>query len=290
MERLKTILMMMAFAALPLTAFAQAKKPTLMVIPADAWCSERGYTLKDDSRRSDYARALQQDAELTSVISKIGELMAERGFPLKDLGQSMRSGDSLLQRVQADILLEVMWNVNKIGPKQSVTYSLRGLDTYTTKQVAAAGGTGKPSIACEVPVLLQEAVLEQMDAFQEQLQQHFEDLMKNGREVSVGAAIDPEAKDHMTMDTEIEGSLLSDIIDEWMAQHTVEHRYSLSDANDKSLLFEQVRIPLFADNGVAMDTRRFVMQLRKYLMEKGLQAKVVTQGLGRADVMISGKQ
>ena len=28
---------------LPMVMFGQAKKPTIMVVPADTWCSENGY-------------------------------------------------------------------------------------------------------------------------------------------------------------------------------------------------------------------------------------------------------
>lgn len=287
MKTLKHILFLAALLLLPQSLLAQAKKPTLMVIPADAWCNEHGYTRADDPTQADYTLALQNDTELLNVISKIGELMAERGFPLKDLGQALRSGDSQLQRVQADILMEVSWHINKIGPKQSVTYTLRGLDAYTAKQVAAAGGTGKPSIAAEVPVLLQEAVLEQMDGFQAQLQQHFDDLLSYGREVTIGVSIDPKSQQKLNFDSELDGEMLTDIIEEWVSEHTVSQRYNLSDVQDHSLLFEQVRIPLYDDNDMAMDTRMFVNQLHRYLNQRGLKSKVVTKGLGRADLVIS---
>ena len=37
----------------------------------------------------DYKRAVKTDKELTNVISKIGALMADRGFPLKDLSATI---------------------------------------------------------------------------------------------------------------------------------------------------------------------------------------------------------
>lgn len=289
MKTIKHILAVAALSLMPLTLLAQAKKPTLMVVPADAWCSEHGYTRADDPTKADYAKALQNDTELLNVISKIGELMADRGFPLKDMAQALRSGDEDLQRVQADILMELSWKINKIGPKQSVTYTLRGLDAYTTKQVAAASGTGKPSIACEVPVLLQEAVLEQMDGFQAQLQQHFDDLLTNGREVTVGVFIDPKSQSVLQLDSDIDDEQLSDIIEDWMQENTVSRRFSLSDVQDHSMLFEQVRIPLYDDNDMPMDTRHFVSKLHRHLNQRGLKSKVVTKGLGRADLIINIK-
>ena len=76
-----------------------------------------------------------------------------------------------------------------------------------------------------------------------------------------------------------------------MAQNTVSHRYSLADATDNIMRFEQVRIPMYRENGMPMDTRRFVNGLRQYLGKSpyNLPAKIVTKGLGRADLIIGEK-
>ena len=61
-----------------------------MVIPSNVWCSQNGYMNEIDVQGQtvfspDYSRALSNDADLTLVISKIGGLMADRGFQLKQL-------------------------------------------------------------------------------------------------------------------------------------------------------------------------------------------------------------
>ena len=229
--------------------------------------------------------------------------MADRGLPLKDLAATIRSVkqdaaedamtvsrttgaglaetplEKLLNRAKADILVELSWTVNTLGPKQSVTYMLRGIDAYTNKQVAAAQGTGAPSFSAEVPVLIEEAVLENMDNFIAQLQAHFDDLLTNGREVNVNIRVFDDGSG-MTLEDEYDGMELIDVIDEWMAMNTVQHRYSLTDATENVMRFEQVRIPLYRDNGMPMDTRRFVTELRQYLRKApyNLQSKVVTKG------------
>lgn len=267
---------------MPLALMAQAKRPTLMVIPADSWCQANGYMKTEHGKQvADYERAWQGSQDLTAVVAKIGELMAERGFPLKDMSQSLKN----ISQARADILMEVGWKVNNLGPKYSVTYTLRGIDAYTMKQVAAGSGTGKMSFSAELPVLIEEAVLERMDNFTDQLQAHFDDLLANGREVSVAVC----AINGMTLDKEYDGKELSDIIEEWMAVNTVEHRYSLSEATTTAMSFEQVRIDLYADNGMAMDTRRFVMGLRQQLTELGIKSKIETQGLGMATLVLGMK-
>lgn len=308
-----------ALALIPVITSAQAKKPTIMVIPADTWCYENGFmdTYNNQGKETkvpDYESAVQENMDLVNVITKIGELMADRGFPLKDLAATVRninqsnaedemtvsrtSGatlaesplDRLLNRAKADILVELAWKINNVGPKKSVTYTLRGIDAYTGKQVAAAQGTGPQSFSAEVPVLLEEATLEHLDNFASQLQAHFDDLLENGREVTVNIRVFDNGSG-LSLEDEYDGEMLTDIIDDWMAQNTVNHRYSLTDATDNMMRFEQVRIPLYRENGTAMDTRYFVRTLSKYLAKQtfGIQSKILTKGLGRADLVLGEK-
>ena len=210
--KIKTLLSIMMLTAFSLSAMAQAKKPTLMVVPSEAWCKAHGYEQTFDNQGMieeipDYKAAVSSDQQLNAIISKINTLMADRGFPLKDLQQNLRSIsnlsaedrlitsktsgsniqesplDRLRRTAKADILLEIDWMVNTVGPKSSITYNLRAIDAYSNKQVAGAQGTGKGSFSAEIPVLLEEAVQDHMDSFVERLQSHFDDLLTNGREV-----------------------------------------------------------------------------------------------------------
>lgn len=300
-------------------AFAQVKKPTIMVIPAEAWCANNGYMLSYEAQGvktdvPDYKKALQNDINLFNVITKISELMAERGFPLKDFSSTIKSieqssaenqmltsstsGASLAETpyeqlgnmAKADIMVELLWTINVVGPKRSVTYTLSGKDAYTNKPVASTTGTGAPSLAAEIPVLLEEAVLNKMDNFTSQLQAHFDDLLTNGREVNVEVLVFNNGSGK-NLETEFGGEMLSDIIDEWMYNNTQEHRYNISVATENRMLLEQVHIPLYRDNGMPMDTRSFANNLRRFLRAApyNVECKLVTKGLGKAILVIGEK-
>lgn len=263
-----------------LNGAAQAKKPTIMVVPAEVWCYDNGYTQNYNTQGKsvqvpDYERATQECSDLLNVVTKIGELMAERGMPLKDLSATIRDInrtntenemtvsrqgselaetplERLINRAKADIIVEVAWKVNTVDPKKSVTYTLRGLDAYTNKQVAAAQGTGPQSFSAEPAVLLEEAVLSNMDNFISQLQAHFDDLVENGREITLNVRVFDNGSG-LTFEQEYGDEELTDVIDNWMAENTVNHRYSLADAGETHLAFDQVRIPLYRPNGMPMD-------------------------------------
>ena len=74
----------------PFSVFSQAKKPTIMVVPSDNWCVQNGYVMTYDNQGKsvtvpDYKAALQNNSDVLLAISKINEMMAERGFTLKNL-------------------------------------------------------------------------------------------------------------------------------------------------------------------------------------------------------------
>ena len=42
----KTLFVLLVGVMVTVSAFGQAKKPTLMVVPSDAWCVQNGYVLE----------------------------------------------------------------------------------------------------------------------------------------------------------------------------------------------------------------------------------------------------
>jgi hypothetical protein len=301
-----------------MTVFGQAKKPTIMVVPSDVWCVQNDFSTTYDNQGvqetiSDYTRALQNDANLLLAIGKINTMMADRGFPLKDLQtvmksvnqknaednmiQSKTSGASLaenpidrLRRVaKADIIMQLTYIINTMGPKYSVTYNLQGLDAYTNKQIAGAQGTGKHTFTAELPVMLEEAVMNNMDNFCDQLMTYFEDIQENGREVSVDIRVFDNGSG-LDLESEFGDRELTEIIDEWMSDNTVSHVFNKSDASETFIQYEQVRIPLYKANGQQMDTESFVRELRTFLKKNyKIESKVMARGLGRCILAIGEK-
>jgi hypothetical protein len=297
--------------------FGQAKKPTIMVVPSDVWCNTNGYMTEYDNQGTkvkipNYKKAFQENSELLTVISKINGLMADRGFPLKNMESAIKTlesesaensmttsktgasvsespVDKLKKVAKADIIMQVTWTVNATGPKKSITFNLQGLDSYTDKQVATAVGTGAPSFSSEIPVLLEEAVLAHLDNFNGSLQKHFEDMFENGREIIV------RLKKFDSWDGDFEkefgGKEFGSIVEDWMGKNTVKNRFSTSDATENMMLFEQVRIPLYDANGKAIDAREFVKGLQKFLKEPpyAITSKLTMKGLGQAVLIIGEK-
>ncbi|MBS1535602.1 MAG: hypothetical protein JST78_11030 [Bacteroidetes bacterium] len=312
----KKAVLVLALMSLTLS-FAQAKKPTIMVVPSDVWCNKNGYMtevagLGETVKVPNYKKAFQENSDLLAVVAKLNSLMADRGFPLKDMAAAIKTLESesaenalltskggagvaetpiekLKKVAKADIIMELTWTVNQTGPKKSITYTLKGLDAYTDKQVAGATGTGNPSFSAELPVLLEEAVLAHIDNFNAQLQTHFDDLFANGREIIVRIKKFDSWPDDL--EKEFNGKELREIISDWMNDNTVNHRFSESDSGETSMLFEQVRIPLFDANGKAMDAKSFLKGLQTMLKNApySITNKLMTKGLGQATLVLGEK-
>lgn len=311
---INTILMLLVACAL----FAQGKNPKIMVIPMDTWCQERGFWTVFENQGEikgtpNYEQAVQDSRELMLVISKINNLMSDRDFPLADLSQSIKNNtrrtarntlttsktsgsslsvsalDELNRQAKADILVEVDFSYNTIGPKHSVTYNLRALDAYTGKQVAGVNGTGTPTFTSEIPVLLEEAVVGHMDNFISRLQAHFDDCREKGREVVIEVGVFDNGTG-TDLESEFEGSELSEIIENWMAEHSVKHQFLTSETTESIMLFENVRIPLLKENGMPQDASGFANELRKFLKTKyGIESKNNSPSLGYAQIIIGEK-
>lgn len=315
MKRILLFLLLVAF--LSGMVQAQEKKPTLMIVPSDNWCTQRYFTTTYNNqgtkvRVPDYQRAFQEDLEIKPVIAKIGQMMTDMGYSLKDCEQELKaisirqaednvttsksSGASLVEspldqlkrRTKNDIIINVDWVIRKDGTGRIVTFTLEAFDSYTSKRIATATGTCEPS-NLSTPELLECAVGSNIKAFDKQMDNYFRDLKKNGREIVFTVRCwDSWDKD---LEEEYDGEELTDCIQQWMREHTVKGVFNLSDGTENFLQFEQVRIPFYDENGNAMDARAFATQLRKHLAKAPYEitAKVMQRGLGEAILVLGEK-
>ncbi len=286
-----------------------------MVVPSDLYCNKHGYTQTFNNQGTtevipDYKRALQNDSQLLTGITVIGQMMANRGFPLKLMEQELKSlnqesaedalltsksgadvsespVDRLKKTSKSDIILQVTWLVNKTGPKYSLTFNMQGIDAYTNKQIAACQGTGDPTFSAELPVLIEESIANHLETFTTQLQNHFDDMFENGREITL--RIKKWDDSEYDLESEFDGTELSDIIEDWVSANTVKGRFNTTDATENFMYFEQVRIPLFDENQRAMDARRWTRGLINKLKTLDVPAKLMMKGLGQATIVIGGK-
>jgi len=317
MKKQLGLIILIIFSSLT-SALCQAKTPTLMILPSDNWCEQRFFNTVFDNQGTkqkvpNYKQAFQEDTEIGQVISKIGSLMIDRGFPLKDAEQELKaiearsaednmttstsSGssisesplDKLKNKAKADIIIQIWWKVNKTDQGKSISFILEAFDAYTSKRIASSTGNGTPNNTDIVPVLLQNAILANIDLFAAQLNSHFANISNNGREILL--TIKKWNSWDKNMETEIAGKEITDHVNDWLLKNTVNGKFSMADATENIIRCDQVRIPLLDANNNAIDARKFANGLQKYLKAApfNFEVKLMTRGLGEAILVLGEK-
>lgn len=299
-------------------SYGQAKKPTLMILPSDNWCEQRYFMTEFDNQGTkqkfpNYKQAFQEDGELGQVISKIGSLMVDRSFLLKDAEQELKniesrnsednmtssvatgSGlsesplDKLKNKSKADIIVQIWWKVTKTDSGKVISFVLEALDAYTSKRVAASTGNSTPNSKDIIPVMLQQAIASNIDPFVSQLQAHFDDMQQNGREIRL--TIRKWNNWDKNLESEINGDELRNHIYDWLQKNVVKGRFNETNSSENRIDYEQVRVPLFDERNRALDARQFTIGLQKYLKAPpfNIDTKLLTRGLGEAILVLGEK-
>ena len=311
----KLNLLATALLLVSLSTMAQ-KKPTIMILPSDHWCEMRYFMTTYDNQGTkvktpNYQQAFIEDTEIGPVVSKIGQILTNMGYSLKDAEQEIKSintkmaednvtmskssGASLVEspldmlkrRIKCDILIQISWDLSRSAGGHSTTFTLEAFDSYTNKRIATSTGNiqGQGSIAD----LLFTAVQKNVKPFDKQMDSWYADQKKRGREINLTIRCwDSWEND---LETEYEGEELTDCIQSWLQKNCVNGTFNLSDGTESFAQFEQVRIPLEDENGKAMDARAFATLLRKYLAKPpyNITAKVMQRGLGEAILVLGEK-
>lgn len=316
---MKKIIVSLIGLCIYVSLFGAAKKPRIMVVPSTQLLQDM-HCIQAIGQQNipQYQKAFAQDGDLKLAISKINAMMADRGFPLLNLESVLQSKETqelleaniqnnasgasiqtdpineILAHSPADIVIYLSYTMHTTGPKHSLSYTLQGIDSYSHKEIASAAGTGQQSMSAEKAVLLEEAVLAYMDTFTQRLAHHFETMRQKGREISVHMRKWEDSNiDFDSTIPEKDDEMLSFIIEDWIADHSVDANYSTANMSGSQLEFTQVHIPLtFMRNKreYPYDARRFAYDLSKYLKTLNLQCKIETVGLGEVYITIGNKE
>lgn len=311
---ISSIFFLFVFGLYPL--LAQVKKPTLMILPSDNWCNQRYFMTTYDNQgvevsTPNYQQAFVEDQELPLVVSKIGQMLTNLGYSLKDAEQETKAVsnraaeenlmvskessasiaqsplDIIKQRAKMDIIVQIWWKVNKELQGKSVSFTLEAFDAYTSKRIATSSGTGPASDEI-VPVMLEQAVVSKIADFDMAMMNYYNDMNRNGREIVL--TIKKWDDWDNDLETEYDGEELLDCIQNWLSDNTINGNFNLSDATENFAQFEQVRIPLVDEKGKALDARGFAKNLRKHLSTTyQITSKLYTRGLGEAILVLGEK-
>lgn len=315
MKRLVSILL---FLLVSLMAFPQ--KISVLVIPDEHWCEDNGYVITQDIQGSlknypDYDKAFG-DVSMKGAIDKVvkgfegtylkaiaydqllasyseDESMRNMATSKKGKAVSHTSYDELVNREQPDIIVKVWYNITKQGANQIFQFSLRGIDTYTSANIATFAPASNSSYSANLIEFVDNAVIPNMDDFLSSLEEHFSDIENSGRSVTVTIQVFEGNDAGIDLDTEYgpEETELVEIIDDWMEKNSVEGQYDRKWSTENEARYE-VRIPLRKPGTeTRMTAEDFTKQLRKFLSKAPFSIKSDIQkvGVGRCVLRIGEK-
>jgi hypothetical protein len=322
----KYVLTLMLLNMIAVGLFSQAKQPNLMVIPSDLYCNKHYYTMSFDNQGMtetlpDYQKALSSDENLKQVISKINEMIIDRGYTrdkIKSLENTLKklktdqaiinaassksSGalvsetplDQVKRSAKPDIILDIYFDVKRQGPRQYISFNLQGIDAYNSSVIASVSGDGTPALNSSITTgaLIEEAILSHLDNFLDQVQSYFEEMFEMGRtakfHIHVWDSSPVDLEEYY--DYNGEELELNEILDDWFADNAVAGRYDIEDGSE-TFMTVSARIPLFDDRNRAMDANRYARQITKFLKMApfNLEIKRVPQGLGETWLFIGEK-
>jgi hypothetical protein len=288
--------------------------PTIMVFPSDALLLNMGFLreIKNQgtlSYQRDYQQAFIKNPDLKFAVASLQEEFAKNGFRLEDMEQQLKQitnnnamdeangiardiKTELLNTVRPDYIIELDYNsalnARSRNGNSTMTFTIRCLDVYTNKAIASVSKSGVDmSGDADMASKIKEIIGESMSDFKSQITSHFNDLNKNGVEITLRVAANGTSG--IAMDDDCGDEEIAEKIDLWLKQNTINQAFKMVKNTDIEVAYTNVRIKAREDNGMKYTAYDFAKDLKKGLKKGcGLDVSNSTQSLGDALLIIEG--
>ena len=286
--------------------------PTIMVFPSDALLMTVGCLTEiknqgTTSYQRDYQKAFIRNPNVKFAIASLQEEFAKNGFRLEDMEQQLKQitnnnamdeangivrdiKTELLNTVRPDYIIELDYNsvVNSRSRNGdgSMTFTIRCLDVYTNKAVASVTKSGVEMAAgVDIASKIKEIIGESMDDFKSQITSHFNDLNKNGVEITL--RVTTNGKSGIAMDDDCGNEEIGEKINAWLKLNTINQAFKMVKNTEVEVAYTNVRIKAREANGMKYTAYDFAKDLKKGLKKGcGLAVSNSTQSLGDALLII----
>lgn len=301
-------------------AYGQAKKPKLIVVPANTWMNQNNFMtpFTDMSGKTqsipDYKAAFDNDEYVSMIIGAMEDFMKKENYNVGSLKQGL---DNLARRnarknaqtagggvstnpinelnkvVKPDIKVELHYAIKRQGPYKYLEFNVSAVDAYTGAPVSTGNlGRGTAAASYDIVNQLEEAVLSFKDKFITDMDQYYERLFQNGRPIVITCMVAENSP--INYEEDFGGEELGQLIKSWMEDNAYKGNFNLSDATEDELFFDEVRIPMtYNKDGVekGTDADWFGKQLQKFIeATTGVKCKVTPVGLGEVELLLGGKE
>lgn len=251
-------------------------QPTIMVIP---------FTKEGE----DIRQVIEADVNKRVVLTSIKEAFDNHGFTTIDfLGKfkAMSTQTAFNQKNQTDLVSDIIANagsdiyisaeidINSTSQGTSVKIIMTAFDSSTGQSLANKMGDSGRFYTNDIAKLADVAIKKNMEAFLINMQDKFNDMVANGRSIIVNIGINEDSEYLMSSEIGSDGDLLSEVIESWMEENAYKNYYHLQGTTEKSMIFDDVKIPLRYVNDKGKERNyninRFSTSIRKFFRGLGL--------------------
>lgn len=238
----------------------------------------------------DIRQTIETDPNIRIVLSKIREAFDKRGFTtidfetklkalsannaLSDNAQTNRSS-MIIQSSGADIYVETEYIYTPSQAGNSVKVLMKACDVSTGGALASKDAFSGQFYTEDVGRLAGAAVEKVADEFLNVIQTKFDDIVENGRSISLDIKID-ESSTH-SLHEEMGESELVDQIEDWVADHAYKNNYHIQGSTEVEMIFDEIRIPLKDENGRNYNINQFDREVRQLFRKLGIKVSHVSK-------------
>lgn len=234
----------------------------------------------------DIRTVLENDVNKRIVMAKIREAFDSRGFTTVDFLARLKSLSNtsgltmdnqsdlksmIIQQSGADVHVDAEMNVVLSSTGNSVKVIVTAYDISTGNSLSNKVGDSGKFYTDDIGRLASKAIEGCADDFLNTMQTKFNDIVQNGRSISVTIGFD--AASAMSMSTEMggDGLTLADEIELWMSENAYKNNYHIQGTTDKQMIFDDVRIPLKDKSGNNYNINKFGLEFLKFARKHDLK-------------------
>ena len=261
--------------------FAQnTNLPKIMVIP---------FTKDGEDLRT----VLDDNINTRIAIAKVKEGFDSRGFTTVDFVGKLKSAkdnqvftmdnqtdikSKILELSGSDIYVITETSTKTDATGSSATVIITGYETATGNSIANKVSNSGKFQTNDIEKLVAKAVEKSMYEFTFMVSDKFNQIAKNGRSVLVDFGFSENSSINMTSEIGNTGLALSDILEEWISQNSLNGSYHIQGTTNQKMIFDEVKIPLKDKNSNNYTSTKFALDIFKYLKSLNLDVSKEIKG------------
>jgi len=254
-------------------AISQNHLPKIMVIPHVA-------------QNEDIRNVLENDVNKRIALTKIKESFDSKGYTTVDFSAKLKAMEDnamfasenqtdmkalIIQSSGADVYIEAEIYALPSSTGNSVKIIITGYEFSTGNSLANKVGESGKFYTEDYAKLASKAIESCAEEFLNIMQSKFLDIIENGRSILVNFGFDEMSDYNMFSEVGENGLQLSDEIELWIDEHSMNHNYHIQGTTEKQMIFDEVRIPIKDQNGNNFNTNKFALEIFKFMRDLQLQ-------------------